>query len=203
MTSCCKFSIRWSPIRPCSTIRGRITGAQYRTAIVPLSAEQRAVASAYLAQMRRSPCGTIRLSPGSKSRCGSIRRRITTRISSSTTLDNPYIRRWDAPKLVALREKFPALYRAHLSHGLIAPARACAYRCVMAAHHHHEHHGEPLLDEARRVLTDAGEQWTAMRADVYRTLAAQDRPASAYDIAECGRAGARQTGGGQQRLPHS
>ena len=54
----------------------------------------------------------------------------------------------------------------------------------MAAHHHHEHHGEPLLDEARRVLTDAGEQWTAMREDVYRTLAAQDRPASAYDIAE-------------------
>jgi Fur family zinc uptake transcriptional regulator len=51
-------------------------------------------------------------------------------------------------------------------------------------HHHHEHSGDRLVDEAGRVLADAGEQWTAMREDVFRVLAAQDRPASAYDIAE-------------------
>ena len=34
------------------------------------------------------------------------------------------------------------------------------------------------------MLSQAGEQWTAMRADVFQALAAQDRPASAYDIAE-------------------
>jgi Fur family zinc uptake transcriptional regulator len=51
-------------------------------------------------------------------------------------------------------------------------------------HHHHEHSGEHLIEEAARVLGAAGEQWTQMREDVFRVLAAQDRPASAYDIAE-------------------
>ncbi|MGC1271855.1 MAG: transcriptional repressor [Croceibacterium sp.] len=54
----------------------------------------------------------------------------------------------------------------------------------MGLHAHHEHHGEPLIREAERVLTAAGEQWTAMRADVFDALASYDRPASAYDIAE-------------------
>ncbi len=52
------------------------------------------------------------------------------------------------------------------------------------AHHHHEHSGESLIDAARRALVDAGEQWTDMRAEVFSALAAQPRPASAYDIAE-------------------
>ena len=54
----------------------------------------------------------------------------------------------------------------------------------MAGHKHHEHSGDKLVEEAEGVLTAAGEQWTAMRADVFEALAAQDRPASAYDIAE-------------------
>lgn len=59
----------------------------------------------------------------------------------------------------------------------------------MTAHKHHEHRhdehsGQPLIAEAERVLTQAGEQWTQMREDVFQTLAAQERPASAYDIAE-------------------
>ncbi|RKF22478.1 transcriptional repressor [Altericroceibacterium spongiae] len=52
------------------------------------------------------------------------------------------------------------------------------------AHSHHEHSGTQLVEAAQSVLTGAGEQWTAMRADVFEALAAQDRPASAYDIAE-------------------
>jgi Fur family transcriptional regulator, zinc uptake regulator len=51
-------------------------------------------------------------------------------------------------------------------------------------HHHHEHSGDKLIAEAAAVLTGAGEQWTAMREDVFRALAARERPASAYDIAE-------------------
>ena len=31
---------------------------------------------------------------------------------------------------------------------------------------------------------EAGEQWTEMRSDVFAALAGQDKPASAYDIAE-------------------
>lgn len=54
----------------------------------------------------------------------------------------------------------------------------------MASHAHHEHTGDRLVTEAGQVLTDAGEQWTAMRETVFRALAAQGRPASAYDIAE-------------------
>lgn len=51
-------------------------------------------------------------------------------------------------------------------------------------HHHHEHSGESLVDAARAALTDAGEQWTGMREEVFAALAAHDKPASAYDIAE-------------------
>jgi len=54
----------------------------------------------------------------------------------------------------------------------------------MGGHHHHEHSGAGLVDAAREALTAAGEQWTEMRADVFDALAARERPASAYDIAE-------------------
>ncbi len=54
----------------------------------------------------------------------------------------------------------------------------------MASHAHKEHSGDKLVEEAASILTDAGEQWTAMRETVFRAIAAQGRPASAYDIAE-------------------
>jgi Fur family zinc uptake transcriptional regulator len=51
-------------------------------------------------------------------------------------------------------------------------------------HHHDEHSGTNLIDAARVALVDAGEQWTDMREDVFGALARQDRPVSAYDVAE-------------------
>jgi len=54
----------------------------------------------------------------------------------------------------------------------------------MSLHSHHEHAGEHLVSAARAALTDAGEQWTEMRADVFEALAQCERPASAYDLAE-------------------
>ncbi|MDT0506464.1 transcriptional repressor [Novosphingobium sp. MMS21-SN21R] len=51
-------------------------------------------------------------------------------------------------------------------------------------HHHHDFAGEKLVSAARAALVDAGEQWTDMRADVFEALAAREKPASAYDIAE-------------------
>ena len=54
----------------------------------------------------------------------------------------------------------------------------------MSGHHHHEHSGVALADAARGAIESAGEQWTEMRADVFAALARQDRPASAYDVAE-------------------
>lgn len=67
---------------------------------------------------------------------------------------------------------------------MIAAEGSCPYIPPMAVHHHHEHSGARLTDAARAALTQAGEQWTEMRADVFHALAAYDKPASAYDIAE-------------------
>ena len=52
------------------------------------------------------------------------------------------------------------------------------------AHHHHEHSGAKLVSEAEAVLTASGEQWTGLRQDVFEALADEDKPVSAYDIAE-------------------
>ena len=55
----------------------------------------------------------------------------------------------------------------------------------MASNHdHHHHQGDDLRSAAKTQLTEAGEQWTGMREAVFDALAAFDRPASAYDIAE-------------------
>ncbi len=92
--------------------QGPDVGSQYRAALVPMNAEQAAVAKAYLAQMGKS---------------GVWKAPIVTRIEAYKTfypaeayhqdfmLNNPrhgYIMRWDAPKVAALKAMFPAHYRA-------------------------------------------------------------------------------------------
>ena len=92
--------------------QGPDVGAHYRTALVPMSAEQRAVAQAYLKQMGQS---------------GVWKKPIVTRIESYKKFyaaesyhqdymaKNPgsrYIVRWDAPKVRALKAKFPSDYKA-------------------------------------------------------------------------------------------
>ena len=54
----------------------------------------------------------------------------------------------------------------------------------MGEHKHIEHSGSGLFNAARASFSEAGEQWTDMRADVYEALAGCERPASAYDLAE-------------------
>jgi Fur family zinc uptake transcriptional regulator len=57
----------------------------------------------------------------------------------------------------------------------------------MAQKHHHHHHeptGESLADAAQATLEAKSEQWTPMRAAIFDALAAQEKPASAYDIAD-------------------
>ncbi len=54
----------------------------------------------------------------------------------------------------------------------------------MAQHAHILHHGSDLETAAQSALENAGEQWTQMRSSVFRMLAANAKPASAYDIAE-------------------
>ena len=59
----------------------------------------------------------------------------------------------------------------------------------MAQHAHHTHdHSEPtgikLASAAQAALEAKGEQWTEMRGDIFAVLAAEEKPASAYDIAD-------------------
>ncbi len=91
--------------------QGPDIGAHYRSALVPVNAEQRAVAKAYLAQMGKS---------------GVWKRPIVTRIEAHRKFypaetyhqdfmaKNPrhgYIMRWDKPKVRNLKAMFPRDYR--------------------------------------------------------------------------------------------
>lgn len=62
-------------------------------------------------------------------------------------------------------------------------AFALIFLC-MASHVHHEPEGDDLTKAARGTLEKSGEQWTAMREQVFEALATFDKPASAYDIAD-------------------
>lgn len=92
--------------------QGPDRGTQYRTAIVPLSAEQSRVAKAYIAQLTAAKTWP---------------RPIVTRIEKYAAfypaegyhqdfmLENPrhaYIVRWDAPKVAALKRLYPGYYSA-------------------------------------------------------------------------------------------
>lgn len=97
--------------------QGPDVGPQYRAALVPLSAEQRTVARAYLEQMRTS-------NVWSKPIVVPIERAMTFYPAEEYHQDfakknpnNSYIRRWDAPKVAAFRAKFPNLYRAAFQAG--------------------------------------------------------------------------------------
>ena len=91
--------------------QGPDRGPHYNAEIVPQSAEQRAVATAYLAQMKKS---------------GKWSRPIVTPVVAAKTFypaedyhqdfaaknpRHPYIVRWDAPKVAALKKLYPGVYR--------------------------------------------------------------------------------------------
>nr|WP_245228793.1 peptide-methionine (S)-S-oxide reductase MsrA [Pontixanthobacter sp. CEM42] len=92
--------------------QGPDRGSQYRAALVPVNAEQRKVASAYLKQMEAS---------------GKWSSPIVTKVErykkfyeaeeyhQDFMIRNPthgYIRRWDKPKVAALKRLYPSHYRA-------------------------------------------------------------------------------------------
>ena len=97
--------------------QGPDRGTQYRTALVPVSAEQNRVAVAYLAQLKAS---------------GLWKKPIVARIERAQAFypaeayhqdfmsRNPthgYIRMWDAPKVAGLKRLFPGEYKAAFTTG--------------------------------------------------------------------------------------
>jgi peptide-methionine (S)-S-oxide reductase len=97
--------------------QGPDTGSQYRSALVPLNAEQARVAKAYLAQLVKA---------------GLWSRPIVTRIEpfrgfypaesyhqdfAARNPDYGYIVRWDAPKVAAFKSGYPALYKPAFTRG--------------------------------------------------------------------------------------
>ena len=97
--------------------QGPDSGTQYRTALVPMSAEQTRVAAAYLAQLKSS---------------GLWKKPLVARIERAQAFypaegyhqdfmsKNPnhgYIRMWDKPKVAGLKRLFPGEYKATFTAG--------------------------------------------------------------------------------------
>ena len=90
----------------------RDRGAHYNAELIPQSAEQRAVAKAYLAQLKRTnlwgkPIVTS-IEPARQFYAAET-------YHQDFAAKNPrhgYIVRWDAPKVAALKRLYPSLYRA-------------------------------------------------------------------------------------------
>lgn len=92
--------------------QGPDSGPQYRAALVPTSAEQLAVARAYLAQLKASGVWKAPIVTGIE-RAQAFYPAETDH--QDFALKNPrhgYILRWDAPKVAALQRMYPALYSA-------------------------------------------------------------------------------------------
>jgi peptide-methionine (S)-S-oxide reductase len=92
--------------------QGPDTGTQYRAALIPTSTEQAAVAKAYLAQLTKSGVWTKPIVTGIESYKAFYP---AESYHQDFMLNNPkhgYILRWDAPKVAALKEMYPGVYRA-------------------------------------------------------------------------------------------
>lgn len=91
--------------------QGPDRGAHYRSAIVPLNAEQRAVAQAYIRQMGRSGEWSDPIVVAIENPIRFYEAEEYHQDFLHRNPDHPYIRRWDAPKVAGLRAMFPQLWR--------------------------------------------------------------------------------------------
>jgi peptide-methionine (S)-S-oxide reductase len=97
--------------------QGPDIGPHYRAALIPVSAEQRAVASSYLALMRSSGVWSKPIVVEIESPKQFYEAEEYHQDFAKKNPSHPYIRRWDAPKVEALRTMFPSLYSATFQTG--------------------------------------------------------------------------------------
>ena len=97
--------------------QGPDRGPQYRAAIVPVTPEQRAVAEAYVEQMDNSGVWDRPMAVAIERYREFYEAEDYHQDFMLHNPDSAYIRRWDAPKITALRVHFPDLYRARFRTG--------------------------------------------------------------------------------------
>ena len=92
--------------------QGPDVGTQYRAALVPTSEEQRQVARAYLKQMAASGVWKRPIVTGLERAQAFYPAETYHQDFAQKNPKHAYIVRWDAPKVSALKAKYPALYKA-------------------------------------------------------------------------------------------
>nr|WP_305957887.1 peptide-methionine (S)-S-oxide reductase MsrA [Aurantiacibacter sp. 219JJ12-13]MDP5260634.1 peptide-methionine (S)-S-oxide reductase MsrA [Aurantiacibacter sp. 219JJ12-13] len=97
--------------------QGPDRGPQYRSAIVPMNAEQRAVAEAYIAQMGRSGVWDEPIAVAIENHRRFYEAEDYHQDYMLKNPDSGYIVRWDAPKVKALQANFPAHFRSRFRTG--------------------------------------------------------------------------------------
>ena len=90
--------------------QGPDEGTQYNAALVPLNKEQRDVAAAYLAQMKASGKWKSPIVTGIVPAKPFYPAEAYHQDFASKNPNHPYIKAWDAPKVVALKRLYPSLY---------------------------------------------------------------------------------------------
>ena len=97
--------------------QGPDRGTQYRTALVPMSADQNRVAVAYLAQLKASGLWKKPLVARIERAQAFYPAETYHQDFMSKNPDHGYIRMWDAPKVAALKRLFPGEYKAGFTTG--------------------------------------------------------------------------------------
>lgn len=92
--------------------QGPDVGSQYRAAIVPLNATQRQVATAYLTQIGRGQYFAKPVVVPVESYKRFYHAEASHQDFMRRNPGNSYIKRWDAPKLAALKRLYPTLVQA-------------------------------------------------------------------------------------------
>ncbi len=90
-------------------------GTQYRNALVPMDKEQTRVAAGYLAQMKRLDLWKKPIVTAVEPYKGFFAAEAYHQDFMVKNPDHGYIRRWDAPKVQALKKMFPDLYKANFT----------------------------------------------------------------------------------------
>ena len=97
--------------------QGPDRGTQYRTALVPMSAEQNKVAAAYLAQLKASALWKRPLVAKIERAQAFYPAEAYHQDFMSKNPNHGYIRMWDAPKIAGLKRLFPGDYKAAFTTG--------------------------------------------------------------------------------------